>query len=182
MPSRAVIRTYETDDWESRAVVDRRDRYRYSLWYGWNATAPQLTFVMLNPSTANEKTLDPTVRRCFRFAQAWGYGSVELVNLFALRTPYPALLKQAERPVGVLNDEHLLAACQAGQRVIIAWGNEGSFQGRDRTFLALCPSLSSLYCLGVTQQQQPRHPLYVRRDVEVIPWGLGLAASGMEQH
>ena len=40
---------------------------------------------MLNPSTADAQTNDPTIRRCLQFAQAWGYGTLEVVNLFAFK-------------------------------------------------------------------------------------------------
>lgn len=141
-----------------------------SLRYCWEATAPQITIVMLNPSTADERRLDPSLRRCVRFAQDWGYGVLEVVNLFAVRSPDPAYLRQLSDPVGIDNDRFLLSACHAAQRVIVAWGNGGRWQGRDRAFLELWPNHQSLYCLGITQQGQPRHPLYVRHNTVPVRW------------
>jgi hypothetical protein len=54
-----------------------------------------------------------------------------------------------------------------GQRVdqiILAWGNGGSLQGRDRYVMALLGD-QPIYCLGTTKLGQPRHPLYLRREV-----------------
>jgi len=61
--------------------------YRYHLWRTWDETRPRLLWVMLNPSTADGETDDPTVRRCIGFSKGWGYGSIEIVNLFAYRPP-----------------------------------------------------------------------------------------------
>lgn len=170
LPAGIVERTYQTEHWQGRVMVDRSDRYRYSLRYCWDATTPQITVVMLNPSTADERKLDPTLRRCVRFAQDWGYGALEVVNLFAVRSPDPAYLRQIPDPVGTANDHFLRSACHAAQWVMVAWGNGGQWQGRDRTFLELWPNHQLLYCLGLTKQGQPRHPLYVRRDTVPIRW------------
>lgn len=64
-----------------------RGRYRYLLWRTWDMTRPRLLWVLLNPSTADDQTDDPTLRRCIRFSRDWQYGGLEIVNLFAFRTP-----------------------------------------------------------------------------------------------
>ncbi|MEO7003154.1 MAG: DUF1643 domain-containing protein [Ktedonobacterales bacterium] len=61
--------------------------YRYLLWRTWDEAQPRLLWAMLNPSTPDGE--DPTVRRCKDFSQRWGYGSMEIVNLFAYRTSNP---------------------------------------------------------------------------------------------
>lgn len=48
--------------------------------------------VMLNPSTADEAQNDPTVERCERRALRLGFGQLEVVNLFALRSTDPSAL------------------------------------------------------------------------------------------
>lgn len=58
--------------------------YRYRLSRIW-ADGPRATFVMLNPSTADENKDDPTLRRCMGFARQWGLGGLSIVNLYALR-------------------------------------------------------------------------------------------------
>ena len=126
---------------------------------------------MLNPSRADDRQNDPTIRRCIRFAQAWGYGSLEVVNLFAYRTAYPRELKQVADPTGVENDRCLLAAAQRAEILILAWGNWGDLKERDRTVLALMkPYQSKLYCLGKNKSGQPRHVLYVKGSVQPTPY------------
>jgi len=65
------------------AVIDPTGDYRYSLWRVWHPKASRVAFIMLNPSQADATVDDPTIRRCIGFAQRWGYGSLEAVNLFA---------------------------------------------------------------------------------------------------
>lgn len=149
------------------AYFDSGGLYRYSLWRVWDATAPKLAFIMLNPSTADAQINDPTIRRCISFAQTWGYGRLEVVNLFGLRTPHPQELRQAADPIGAQCDEYIQTAAQQADRIILAWGNWGNFCRRDQAVIKLLAS-DKLYCLGFNQSGQPRHPLYLKRDVQPI--------------
>ncbi|MDJ0704991.1 MAG: DUF1643 domain-containing protein [Leptolyngbyaceae cyanobacterium MO_188.B28] len=155
---------------EMDAVIDSTGRYRYSLSRSWGAGG-SVGFIMLNPSKADDRQNDPTIRRCIRFAQAWGYGALEVVNLFAYRTAYPRELQQVADPTGVENDRCLLAAAQRAEILILAWGNWGGLMGRDRTVLTLlAPYQSKLYCLGCNKFGQPRHLLYVKGTVRPKPY------------
>ena len=105
-------------------------RYRYRLSRTWDPTGPVVAFVMLNPSTADAEVLDPTVRRCVGFARGWGFGSLEVVNLFAFRATDPRDLLRAAAPVGAANDRAILDAASAADRVVVAWGTRGTHLGR----------------------------------------------------
>lgn len=152
---------------QTGATFDPTGLYRYLLWREWDRSAPKVGFVMLNPSQADAVADDPTIRRCVGFARLWGYGAVEIVNLFAYRTPHPKLLSQVRDPVGMENDDYLRSLSQRVDRIVIAWGNWGSLQRRDRAVLQLLTSSTPLYCFGYTKQQQPRHPLYLRSGEEL---------------
>jgi hypothetical protein len=77
--------------------------YRYTLERVWALDRPKCAFIGLNPSTADESRLDPTLRRCVRFADSWGYGSFVMLNVFAFRTTQPLGLLLANDPVGPAN-------------------------------------------------------------------------------
>lgn len=160
-----------TTDVVKTATFDETGAYRYCLSRLWEATAPELTVIMLNPSQADQHRDDPTIRRCLSLAQGWGYGRLEVVNLFAYRTPFPQQLKQVADPVGARNDEFLLAASETAHQIWLAWGNWGSLEDRDRAVLTLLQAYQHKFCcLGLNRTHQPRHPLYVRRDSQLLPF------------
>lgn len=117
---------------------------------------------MLNPSTADATRDDATIARCRRRAEALGFGSLEVGNLFALRATDPRRLRQAEDPVGPYNDRHLRALARDAALVICAWGNHGRLHGRgDKVLAGLRRRGLSLHSLGHTGRGEPAHPLYL---------------------
>ena len=81
----------------SEAVISQDERHRYSLTRRWGNGPRVCCWIMLNPSTADATTDDPTIRRCVRFTQAWGYDALTVVNLYAWRATDPADLRNAQR-------------------------------------------------------------------------------------
>lgn len=149
--------------------------YRYTLDRGPlgdlfdipGGTEKRVLFVMLNPSTADERVDDPTIRRCVGFARQWGFRHLRVVNLFAARSTDPDALRDMEDPVGPQNDEVLARELARADRVVAAWGVHGSLHGRDRVVLEL-GARGDWWCLGVTKHGYPRHPLYVRADQPLL--------------
>lgn len=139
-------------------------QYRYALGRVWDIQLPRCAFVMLNPSTATETALDPTVRRCLGFARSWGYGSLEVGNLFGLRSTDPSHLYACSDAVGEANDSELEGIALRAQRVVCAWGNHGRHLGRYLDVKEILGRYHELYSLGITQEGQPLHPLYVAAD------------------
>ena len=153
------------------ATFDPTRAYRYRLSRTWDPTGPVVAFVMLNPSTADAEVLDPTVRRCVGFAHAWGFGSLEVVNLFAFRATDPRDLLRAAAPVGAANDQAILDATRGADRVVVAWGVRGDHLGRADTVAGLLDSASVVpVALATTKDGHPRHPLYVRGDTDPSAW------------
>jgi hypothetical protein len=154
-------------------VLSSCERYRYSLAREWDRGTPPLTFVMLNPSTADATLDDPTIGRCIGFAKDRGYGAVRVLNLFAFRATDPGEMMAAPDPVGPDNDQHIreafVSAAEAGAPVIAAWGVNGVHGGRDATVRALATECGvTLMCLGTTKDGHPRHPLYVPAAQEFV--------------
>ncbi|MEM9503487.1 MAG: DUF1643 domain-containing protein [Cyanobacteria bacterium P01_E01_bin.43] len=160
-----------TNTMQRSAEFDSTRQYRYWLKRQWHGARPAISLIMLNPSRADHQQDDPTLRRCIGLAQQRQYGSLMVVNLFAYCTASPKVLKTVSQPVGVGNDEHILQACETADTIVVAWGNAGSLQQRDRAVLELLkPYRERLYCLGQNQTGQPRHPLYVPRQTELRRW------------
>ena len=144
------------------AGFSRCGRYRYWLRRIWDPALTHCVFIGLNPSTADAREDDPTLRRCLSFARDWGYGSLLLVNLFSFRATDPRALKMASDPIGPRTDLWLRRAAAETDTVIAAWGNDGLLFGRG---VRVQQRLPSLYCLDVTALGMPRHPLYCPKRV-----------------
>lgn len=143
-------------------------RYRYTLWRAWGP-GPRALFCMLNPSTATETVLDPTLRRCLRYARDWGFHGFEVVNLFALRSTDPARLCEDADPVGPGNDVAIVeAARRAGGFVVCGWGVHGGLRGRDAAVLELLEERADLVALRLTKDGHPSHPLYLPADLKPV--------------
>lgn len=144
--------------------------YRYALTRGpLNRPA---VFVMLNPSTADAFSADPTIRRCLGFARSWGYDGLIVVNAFALRSTDPSALRIHPDPVGPDNDAVLasLVGSTTGP-VVVAWGVHAELHGRAGRMLQLIAEAGmEPLCLGTTQGGHPRHPLYIRGDTVPVPY------------
>src|SRR5947209_16246810 len=109
----------------ARAIFDSTGTYRYSLWRQWSTDCPPVAFIMLNPSTADDRKDDPTIRRCIGFARAWGFGALEVVNLFAYRATDWSKLLEVDDPVGPENDDYIVQAVERCPCVVAAWGTKG---------------------------------------------------------
>jgi len=159
---------------EYGAIFDVNGRYRYSLWRAWSPYYPRIVFVLLNPSTADEQRNDPTIRRCIGFARAWHFGSMEVVNLFAyLATDYRELFKVSD-PIGQGNNRFLLQAVERCSTVVLGWGTRGTFLSRDRQVIQMFVRKKDVYCLGLTKDGQPRHPLYIQGDTNLEPFDISI--------
>lgn len=137
-----------------------------------------LTWVMLNPSIADERQDDPTIRRCISFSEAWGFGALRVVNLFALRTPDPRVLLDASDALGPRGERALRAALHEADAVVAAWGNvHPRLAGRAAAVRRWLPTEAS--CLGVTGRGEPRHPLHVPGGVKAVSLSVFGAAPTM---
>lgn len=158
----------------SSAVISECGTYRYRLTRIWDEALPVLAWVMLNPSTADASTNDPTIRRCIAFAKAWGYGGIVVVNLYALRATDPKALWQHPDPIGPDNDEGLQFVAEHYPLIMCAWGANAR-QDRAEAVAAILWQCyehgGQLATLGWTKTEWgPRHPLYVRADTRPIPF------------
>ncbi len=142
-------------------------KYRYGLSRTWNGKKKTILFIGLNPSTANEKIDDPTIRRCINYAQNWGYGSLLMVNLFAYRATIPSELKNVKNPIGNDNDLQIIELSKKADIAVAAWGNEGTLLNRDKEVKKILPNLM---CLKINKSGQPSHPLYQKKDLKLIKY------------
>ena len=143
------------------ATFSNSGEWRYSLRRYWDECLPKACFVMLNPSVADDQTDDPTTVQCLKRVIKAGYGSYEAVNLFALVSTYPDVLRTHANPIGPENDNYIQRAVSSADLIVVAWGNDGQLRNRHHTVLDGCLKGLSLYCLGQNRNGMPRFPLRV---------------------
>ena len=141
--------------------------YRYQLRRTWQEELSTVLIIGFNPSTANATTDDATVRRCLRFSQDWGFGSLVLANLFALRSRDPRILYSAVDPIGPDNDFWISDSHREADFTVAAWGTRGGLRDREAEVLAL---LGDVHCLGISKQGFPLHPLYLPASSLPVPY------------
>ncbi len=156
---------------EADAEISECRKYRYKLSRSWDGSLSPLVYVMLNPSTADASEDDPTIRRCIGFARDYGFGGIEVVNLFAYRTAYPSELPRTLDAVGRENNDWITATC-AGRVVVMAWGACERYAANriDEVISLVQPIARDVVCLGYTKDFQPRHPLMLAKTTQRVPF------------
>lgn len=159
------------------ASISSCGTYRWTLSRIWGE-GPLATWLMLNPSTADGKHDDPTIKRCIHFTRAWGYPGFVVVNLYPFRSSSPAALwKWADwksngpdwyaRDAIFHNCDVVEKWARAAALRVVAFGAQPV--ERDQGWLEVCleafgqPSDigadEALYCLGTSTSGQPLHPM-----------------------
>jgi hypothetical protein len=178
------------------AIMCASGLYRYRLWRVWGDPTMRCCFLMLNPSTATgvradgKPDNDATIRRCIGFAKAWGYGALDVVNLFAWRSTDPKVLARqpvvtmprgaaGEVPrasidyVGRENDAHIREAVEGAELVVFACGAvPDALRPRFQAVLDLVASIAwtKLRVFGFTSMGFPKHPVRLANDSKLYPW------------
>lgn len=171
-----------SDRFEHRQQIATPDnRYRYALVIDFEPSpSRRVGFIGLNPSTADDQSDDPTMRRCKRFAQAWIYPGLVMCNLFGLRATDPADLLDAADPIGRNTPDFVQQIAQQFHVTtwVACWGSHGHLFDQAARFCHQWPG--PLYCLGYTKDGHPRHPLYLRRDAALRHFDASVYAGAIE--
>jgi hypothetical protein len=172
---------------ESGAIFNAYDwqtaRYRYSLWRVWDCKLHRLLFIMLNSSLGNHLELTPTSKFCDKLAKQGlkieneliKFGSVEVVNLFAFRSPNPRDLKNQDKDlIGPQNDYYIKEALINSKVSIAAWGFNKKSKKRGIAIFDLVSKMGiKLYRLDVTRGNFPCHPRGVLFNLERVGKSFG---------
>lgn len=166
-------------------------KYRFTLWRDWSGELQSgfhftecphagyypgradnfVQFIGLNPSTADEKNDDPTLRRCIDFAKRWGFGAMCMTNLFAFRSTEPEEMKRASDPVGEPGWPLRIARETDNGLVVACWGNHGLHMGQAHIVKAAFQKMGvPLHALRLTKAKQPEHPLYLKAETLPFAW------------
>jgi len=150
------------------------EEYRYRLSRTWDAKKPHALFVLMNPSTADPLSDDPTVAKCCKFAAAWGYGGVFVANTFAYRCTDQKRLLEITDPIGPENDTHIIQMAKEAAIVIFAYGKPKHRQLRSRgpaiARLIIEQAKVTPHVLSLAIDGTPKHPLYLEETLRPVVW------------
>lgn len=148
----------------SGAILSPCGLYRYRLWRTVSLAVRRVLFACLNPSTADALIDDASVRQMIGFARLWGFGRLDVVNVFGFRATNPKDLMRVLDPLGPDNDSHILAAAAEADVIVAAWG--GSIPAKlasRRLSMRRLLAGKTVWCLSTTKDGDPRHVLYLPR-------------------
>lgn len=148
-------------------------KYRYWLTRIWGDDADLLVWLMLNPSVADAKKDDPTIRKCMGFARFYGYGGIAVVNLFSIRETHPKkLVGMPEASLVGPEDDQWLRYWLQHATVVCAWGQHAvlrrPIRRRAEALKHWLPR--STWCLGRCTDGSPKHPLMLGYATEMEAW------------
>lgn len=155
------------------ATFNEARTHRYSLQRVMSAGPRTITFVGLNPSTADAEQDDPTIRRCVGFAVRWEYDRLFMANVHAFRSTDPRGLATCGDPVGMDNWFLVKTLARASELVICAWGANVLY-GDAIHIASWLRTQPNARHLGLTKSGQPRHPLYLRADTRPMTFQGGV--------
>lgn len=159
---------FENDNEYRGATFSKCGKHRFVLWRSWGdgkEIMNKIAFIGLNPSTANETKDDPTIRRVMGLAKSWGYNGVYMLNLFSFVSAFPWLI-ETDPDFHLKNMEYLKQYVGlANKRVVFAWGN---FKKATEISPSVITMFPGAYALHINKNGSPKHPLYVKKDVQLI--------------
>jgi hypothetical protein len=164
------------------AILSEDGKYRYRLSREWGTGAGRVSWLMMNPSTADALVDDATIRKCVEFSQRWGFNALDVINLYSLRSRDPKVLLtiQKEELDGPEADIHYHNVLHNSSLLVLAWGCESTLKSLGIVKLSsnVVNDVKRWYpklivkCLGQSKTGNPYHPLMLAydtplRDVEV---------------
>lgn len=157
------------------AVLSLCGQYRYRLERSVGIFGPVAAVIMVNPSTADAKVNDATIRRVIGFGKRLGWSKVIVGNVFAYRATDIRELATAAEPIGPDNAEHLTEIFGQADVAIVAWGTLSklprSLRQEWRNVARIAATMGvQLKCFGVARDGHPRHPLMLKKDLDVVEW------------
>lgn len=165
--------------WTMPPQIADADPYRYAFFWRW-APGPLRVYVGLNPSTATALKDDATVRRWKGFCDRDGFGGFIAVNCFSFRATDPDnLVGTGERGIDLIGPDgealfQVMVQHPHVTEVVACWGNSPDKRLTPRlkaiAELIVNPELHPhpVKCFGLTQEGQPKHPLYLSREAPLV--------------
>lgn len=151
---------------DSGAIFSPCQKYRQLLYRRWDSEAARPGYVLwigMNPSTADGTVDDPTVFKERKYTTRWGYADYRKCNVMDYRATQPSmLLGEGIEPCSEANLPTLLNLASEAALVVLGFGapHKKLRKYGERVIAELRKLSKPLYCLNVTKDGLPVHPLY----------------------
>jgi hypothetical protein len=162
------------------AEISECGKYRYTLKRRVNInlkTNKPCLFIMLNPSTADHRIDDPTIKKCYGFAERESCTSLTVVNLFAFRATDPNQLLKITHSHRE-NQNYIFGEIEKHRLglVIVAWGSHEAVKYAPTGWIDLQLFRNNIHpkCFKINKDGNPKHPLYVGRYQPLIDYSVKL--------
>ena len=162
-----------------------KSQYRYTLSRTVNILSNRLLLVcMLNPSTADEQTNDPTISRLCRLTESNGFGNLKVINLLGVRETNPQNIWLHGDPVGEENWKiwnQVIKSLNPNEDMIsVAWGRSPKSQKHLTLYRPILKQASfyldiwknPLMTWITNVDGSPRHPLYINANEKLKSYNL----------
>lgn len=154
--------------------ADGRYRQLMRRWTGEHFPERYVLFIGMNPSTADGTVNDPTCAREWTFANREGYSAMVKANVGDFRATDPKMLLAPG--VVAVSDANLPAirgAAMGADLVVLCHGklNKALAPAGKAIVDALRADGVDLWCFGTNADGSPKHPLYLRADTPLVPFG-----------
>tara|TARA_B100000963_G_scaffold356698_1_gene377342 strand:+ start:887 stop:1360 length:474 start_codon:yes stop_codon:yes gene_type:complete len=143
---------------------------RYFLSRTWSEKSI-CTWIMLNPSVADDCIDDNTIKRCIDFSKKWGHGGLQVINLCSDISTDPSKiiikLKSNYCPdkISMKYITHALNNCNI---IYCAWG----FGINTPDWLKYKLLNKKVKALKLSKLKTPNHPLYVNQNAKPVIFSL----------
>jgi hypothetical protein len=171
--------------WFSDEEPEPLHRYRLEVELGGGSVP--MGFFLHNPSTADHKVDDPSLKSMIRIARARDASRLVVINPASYRTPKPVELRRhfagGSPIVGPDNAAAIRAAliglADHGGMLVLGWGvldGPRAFRAAMEAAITAVIAMPErrlgvpAYCLGRNADGSPKHPLYVAASTPLVRW------------
>lgn len=157
------------------AIISECGTYRYRLERELQLAGIVVAFFGVNPSWADSVIPDQTDMKWRGFGKLLGARKYIAGNPFAYRAQEVRDLAKALDPVGPFNDMHLGQIITDADLLVPCWGDRAKLPAALRSHLdALAARIHAsgkpVKVFGFTKGGDPKHPLMLGYDTELLPW------------
>ena len=148
---------------QKSAIFNKDKSKRFLLTRSWDYKneLSSCVFIMMNPSLADSKTDDPTVKKCIYYSNKFGHNRLSIVNIFPNVSTVPTINEFSF----CKNNFHFIKdVLKDNQYIYLAWG----FNLEIQEWLKPLLKNKNVFALEMSKQNTPKHPLYLKKDLDPV--------------